>query len=74
MHLYYSDDFFKTEKLALEAGNSIVRTYNTISPDEERVAENLNFANDFMYIAKAVSKDNVKVYVSDSANGFLNFR
>lgn len=28
VHLYYSDDFFKTEKMALEAGNSIVSTNN----------------------------------------------
>lgn len=26
MHLYYSDDFFKTEKIALDAGNSIIMT------------------------------------------------
>ena len=26
MHLYYSDDFFKTQKVALDAGNSIVST------------------------------------------------
>jgi hypothetical protein len=26
VHLYYSDDFFKTEKKALDNGNSIVMT------------------------------------------------
>ena len=26
MHLYYSDDFYKTEKIALDAGNSIIMT------------------------------------------------
>jgi hypothetical protein len=26
VHLYYSDDFFKSQKIALDAGNSIVLT------------------------------------------------
>jgi hypothetical protein len=26
VHLYYSDDFFKTEKIALDSGNSIIMT------------------------------------------------
>lgn len=56
VHLYYSDDFFKTEKIALEAGNSIVMT------------------NHYMFIAKAVSTETIRVQVSRARGGFLDFR
>jgi predicted enzyme related to lactoylglutathione lyase len=56
VHLYYSDDFFKTQKNALDAGNSIVMT------------------NHYMFVAKAISSQNVKIHVSRAEEGFLNFR
>lgn len=56
MHLYYSDDFFKTQKNALDAGNSIVMT------------------DHYMFIAKAISTDAVKIHVSRAEAGFLDFR
>jgi hypothetical protein len=56
VHLYYSDDFFKTQKQALDAGNSIVMT------------------NHYMFVAKAISNEAVKVQVSRAETGFLDFR
>lgn len=56
MHLYYSDDFFKTQKNALDAGNSIVMT------------------NHYMFVAKAISSEAVKIHVSRAEAGFLDFR
>lgn len=56
VHLYYSDDFFKTQKNALDAGNSIVMT------------------NHYMFVAKAISSDEVKIHVSRAEGGFLDFR
>lgn len=56
VHLYYSDDFFKTQKNALDAGNSIVMT------------------NHYMFVAKAISSDAVKIHVSRAEAGFLDFR
>ena len=56
VHLYYSDDFFKTQKNALDAGNSIVMT------------------NHYMFVAKAISSENVKIHVSRAEEGFLGFR
>mmetsp|Transcript_29704 Transcript_29704/g.45285 ORF Transcript_29704/g.45285 Transcript_29704/m.45285 type:complete len:857 (-) Transcript_29704:59-2629(-) len=56
VHLYYSDDFFKTQKQALDAGNSIVMT------------------NHYMFVAKAVSSETVKIHVSRAEMGFLDFR
>lgn len=56
VHLYYSDDFFKTMKSALDAGNSIVMT------------------NHYMFVAKAISSDAVKIHVSRAEGGFLDFR
>jgi len=56
VHLYYSDDFFKTQKNALDAGNSIVMT------------------NHYMFVAKAVSSETVKIHVSRAEEGFLGFR
>lgn len=56
VHLYYSDDFFKTQKSALDAGNSIVMT------------------NHYMFVAKAISSDAVKIHVSRAEDDFLNFR
>ncbi len=56
VHLFYSDDFFKTQKQALDAGNSIVMT------------------NHYMFVAKAVSSENVVIHVSRAEGGFLDFR
>jgi len=56
VHLYYSDDFFKTMKSALDAGNSVVMT------------------NHYMFVAKAISSDAVKIHVSRAEGGFLDFR
>merc|ERR1719183_261334 len=56
VHLYYSDDFFKTQKNALDAGNSIVMT------------------NHYMFVAKAISSEAVKIHVSRAEAGFLDFR
>ena len=56
VHLYYSDDFFKTQKMALDAGNSIVMT------------------NHYMFVAKAISSETVKIHVSRAEEGFLGFR
>lgn len=56
VHLYYSDDFFKTQKSALDAGNSIVMT------------------NHYMFVAKAISSEQVKIHVSRAEEGFLKFR
>ena len=56
VHLYYSDDFFKTQKNALDAGNSIVMT------------------NHYMFVAKAISSEQVKIHVSRAEEGFLGFR
>jgi hypothetical protein len=56
VHLMYSDDFFKTQKQALDAGNSIVMT------------------NHYMFVAKAISNESVKVHVSRAEGGFLDFR
>lgn len=54
--MYYSDDFFKTMKNALDAGNSIVMT------------------DHYMFVAKAISSENVKIHVSRAEEGFLGFR
>jgi hypothetical protein len=56
VHLYYSDDFFKTQKNALDAGNSIVMT------------------NHYMFVAKAISSEAVKIHVARAEAGFLDFR
>lgn len=56
VHLFYSDDFFKSMKNALDAGNSIIMT------------------NHYMFVAKAISSDNVRIHVSRAEEGFLNFR
>ena len=56
VHLYYTDDFFKTQKTALDAGNSIVMTKH------------------YMFVAKAISTDTVKIHVSRAEAGFLDFR
>jgi len=56
VHLYYSDDFFKTQKNALDAGNSIVMT------------------NHYMFVAKAISPESIKIHVSRAEAGFLDFR
>jgi hypothetical protein len=56
VHLYYSDDFFKTQNNALDAGNSIVMT------------------NHYMFVAKAISSEAVKIHVSRAEAGFLDFR
>lgn len=56
VHLYYSDDFFKTQKQALDAGNSIVMT------------------DHYMFVAKAISNESVKIHVSRAEAGFLDFR
>merc|ERR1719460_2477840 len=56
VHLFYSDDFFKTQKNALDAGNSIVMT------------------NHYMFVAKAISSEAVKIHVSRAEAGFLDFR
>jgi hypothetical protein len=56
VHLYYSDDFFKTEKIALDSGNSIIMT------------------NHYMFVAKAVSANTVKIHVSRAEGAFLDFK
>jgi len=56
VHLYYSDDFFKTQNNALDAGNSIVMT------------------NHYMFVAKAISSEAVKIHVARAEAGFLDFR
>ena len=56
VHLFYSDDFFKTQKNALDAGNSIVMT------------------DHYMFVAKAISSEAVKIHVSRAEAGFLDFR
>ena len=56
VHLYYSDDFFKTQKVALNAGNSIVSTKH------------------YMFVAQAISTEEVIVHVSRAEGGFTDFR
>jgi len=55
VHLYYSDDFFKSQKTALDAGNSIVLT------------------NHFMFVAKAITENTIKISVARQETGFLDF-
>ena len=55
VHLYMSEDFFKTQKKVLDAGNSIVMT------------------NHYMFVAKAISQDHVKIQVSRAESSFLQF-
>jgi hypothetical protein len=56
VHLYYSDDFFKTQHQALDAGNSIIMT------------------DHYIFIAKAVSSNTVKIHVARAEGSFLDFK
>lgn len=56
VHLFYSDDFFKTMTMALAAGNSIVMT------------------NHYMFVARSISSETIKIHVARAEEGFLNFR
>ncbi len=58
MNLYVSDDFFKTQKIALKSGNSIIKSDHFM----------------FVAKAHDTKQGLVQIYISEMKYGFLDFK